>query len=945
MLVYTSVTRSYLPKARVLAESLARWHPDWTFAVILSDVLPDDWDPAAWPFDHVVPLSELGIPDWKRWAFGHSVVELCTAVKGRAAVVLAERTRSDRIMYLDPDIRVCGSLQPLCDLLDEHDVLLTPHLLDAETSRAAIVDNEICTLRHGVYNLGFFAARTSGQGRSFIDWWSDRLGEFCISDIPNGLFTDQRWCDLAPCFFDRLHIVRDRGCNVATWNVAHRHITRTPAGEWMAGDGPLRFYHFTGYDSGDGRGMLERYASDQPAAFRLWDDYREELAAAGHGEPRFGGWEYARFSNGRPITADMRRLYRSRPDLQKAFPDPYLVEGLHCYYEWWQAEVRAGRIESGGPQAEASAGPVRTAIRAAATQIRGVVGEARRTWASRGPLAAAITLGVPCLSVLVAVATVLLAIYGAVRHFSPVPAWDMWHGGVGFFLGSGDPAAWWSPHNEHRIVLAKGLFWLDYALLGGTGRPLVAANYAILAVFASIWAWLAWGATGIPRARRVLCGTFLVAWSFQWMQNGNMVWPFQVGFLLAYLVPLLSFLAMGAGADRRSDAGFRAAVLGGVLSVGTIANGLLAMPLLAAMSAVLGYSRRRVAALVALSCCTWGAYFWDAPRLAAAGRTTDLVSGLQRAWSLACYVCLFLGSPFYHWVGGGQAGLTVGIVAGLLACGIVLWLLRDAVTARGPARGTGIALATFALYVVASGIATGLGRLDAFGIEQATTYRYTTPAVMLWAALVCAAARSPRCAALWHGRTAVVLLVAAECMLLNRQWDAVRWPNGHVFDKAVGGLALALGVQDESALAAVHPRPRSITAVAEAARGARMSIFRYPPFTTRADIDARTTDTRDLPPAQGSVDRVTSPDAEDRFVRIEGWAVAPGGEQPSWGRVVADDGRVVGAVVFGGLRADVEAALGPRARQAGFAGYVLRDTHPFSVILMGTGPLGRLDAR
>ena len=38
----------------------------------------------------------------------------------------------------------------------------------------------------------------TGQGRRFIDWWADRLRQFCYDEVPNGLFTDQRWVDLAP---------------------------------------------------------------------------------------------------------------------------------------------------------------------------------------------------------------------------------------------------------------------------------------------------------------------------------------------------------------------------------------------------------------------------------------------------------------------------------------------------------------------------------------------------------------------------------------------------------------------------------------------------------------------------------------------------------------------------------------------------------------------------
>lgn len=339
MLVFTSITKSYLPKARVLAQSVKRIHPDWNFQVILSDVLPPNFNLANEPFDGVITLDDLGIPEWKSWAFGHTIVELCTAVKGVAGKILSQSAGQGKLMYLDPDIKVFNSLEPLEELLDKFDVLLTPHLLEPEDTSQAIRDNEISALKHGVFNLGFFAIRTSTQGLRFLDWWAQRLLDHCIDNIPGGLFTDQKWCDLAPCFFDNLHIVRDCGYNVATWNIAHRPISADQAGTLHAGAVPLRFYHFTGYDSGDGLGMLLRYAADQKIALKMWDEYKNELSQAGQGCPEFRDWHYGHFSNGERIPIEARRLYRFREDLKTAFPDPYLV-AQHCFYAWWNAEAR-----------------------------------------------------------------------------------------------------------------------------------------------------------------------------------------------------------------------------------------------------------------------------------------------------------------------------------------------------------------------------------------------------------------------------------------------------------------------------------------------------------------------------------------------------------------------------------------------------------------------------
>ena len=95
-------------------------------------------------------------------------------------------------LLLRPRHRGARSADALERKLDSSSILLTPHLAEPETQPEAILDNEMCCLRHGVYNLGFLAVKSTGQGRRFIDWWADRLRQFCYDDVPSGLFTDQR---------------------------------------------------------------------------------------------------------------------------------------------------------------------------------------------------------------------------------------------------------------------------------------------------------------------------------------------------------------------------------------------------------------------------------------------------------------------------------------------------------------------------------------------------------------------------------------------------------------------------------------------------------------------------------------------------------------------------------------------------------------------------------
>ena len=196
-LCFSSFTFSYLNRARVLFSSLRRHHPDWVLSALITDRPPPGFafSAATEPFDEIVWAEDLPIENFEPWLFQHTVVEACTAVKGPFLRAACDRGY-DAVVYLDPDIAVFGSLTPLLSQLDRYEILLTPHLIAPESTGPAIRDNEIGALKTGIYNLGFVAIRPSGDGLKFASWWEERLLSFCYDEIPRGLFTDQRWCDL-----------------------------------------------------------------------------------------------------------------------------------------------------------------------------------------------------------------------------------------------------------------------------------------------------------------------------------------------------------------------------------------------------------------------------------------------------------------------------------------------------------------------------------------------------------------------------------------------------------------------------------------------------------------------------------------------------------------------------------------------------------------------------
>ena len=69
--------------------------------------------------------------------------------------------------------------------------------------------------------------RNTAEGRRFADWWAERTYQLCWADVENGLFTDQKWVNFAPVFFDGVAIIKSSRHNVATWNLTTRRMTGT----------------------------------------------------------------------------------------------------------------------------------------------------------------------------------------------------------------------------------------------------------------------------------------------------------------------------------------------------------------------------------------------------------------------------------------------------------------------------------------------------------------------------------------------------------------------------------------------------------------------------------------------------------------------------------------------------------------------------------------------
>ncbi len=331
---FTCAAINYLPKVRKLFASIREHHPEFELVLALADELPSHLRLQESTIDRVLTPHDLNISNLQQWIFFHDIVELSTAIKPFVLQKLLTEPGVDRVIYFDPDMILFSRVDDILETLDSQNIALTPHQVTPEATLDAIRDNEIASLKHGVFNLGFIAVRNSEESKRFAAWWAERLYHFCVADIPNGLFTDQKWMNFAPIFFNGVHILKSPRFNVATWNLTTRRVTGDRSVGFTVNGEPLGFYHFTGFDSGAHQIMAVKNGVDSPAVFDLIRWYEQQTKDDASDPLSKLPWGYANFDDGSKIPKAARVLYRARLDLRRAFPDPFSTKADKNFRQW-----------------------------------------------------------------------------------------------------------------------------------------------------------------------------------------------------------------------------------------------------------------------------------------------------------------------------------------------------------------------------------------------------------------------------------------------------------------------------------------------------------------------------------------------------------------------------------------------------------------------------------
>ena len=514
-----------------------------------------------------------------------------------------------------------------------------------------------------------------------------------------------------------------------------------------------------------------------------------------------------------------------------------------------------------------------------------------------------------------------------VTYFQPLFFWDPW-GTVDqyaqFLQGNYSFSDLFTQYNEHRIAFPLLIFLMDFAL--GKGLNIINIS-AILFIQFLHFLLLARLARRLDKsAISIIAISVAAVLLFTFGQAENFTWGFQVQFVGVYAAASLAFWWFAEAAERQSRGLSATAFAIGAFAMAavatyTMANGIIAAAVLIFLGLALRVNIKLTLSAVLLTAALAASYFYDF-HLVGAHSPPGYV--LRHPLEVVVYILVYIGGPVgpFGLVVAGALG-AAGLAATAFAVLRMIWR-REQAAPRA-------ALVAIMMFVAATAAVTAFGRAF-FGLDQALSSRYLTPACIFWAAQVVywssfARQKPPNRAALAIF-AAISLTVAAGA---TRAHFAQKGPVAENFRNLnLASDALLSGGDLPEAIELASPEPAVPERLAPFLDQRHLSIFSWPEAQWRGqplrEVFARIDDQA----CAGHFDDLSTP-PESIGAAAAGWAWDRLRRRPV-DRVVLVDSRdrIVGFASGGWDRGDVRKAVSEVRRKAvGWQGFVkLRDGGP-----------------
>jgi len=478
-------------------------------------------------------------------------------------------------------------------------------------------------------------------------------------------------------------------------------------------------------------------------------------------------------------------------------------------------------------------------------------------------------------------------------------------------------------HNEHRIALPRLVFFTDLGWFHGTGTFTLTSVIFTQFFHTLVLTRLVSGLFKWRSICSLVAASLIFILMFSALQIENLIWAFQLQFVGVFLFATLAFffLLQPISEKRAIFSVLKSPFVIGILfclaATFTMSNGLLVWPVGIMIGVQQRWSPRRLLLFLGFTCVTWFVYFFDFQFNPGHSNPWD---ELVHFWVLLQYAAIYLGhpiSPFWQ-----DYAMGIGFIGIILTTFLVVRLTLDRPQQIFNSHSVRTLLAV-SIFILLTAIVTASGRIE-FGLQQAASSRYATPALIYWIA-TCSILLSIN-APSKLGRTSLRYLGAAlgfsvVASVATFQFTMIPEITQRLTQtRAVAASALLAGIYDKSALQHIHPRPWQIESTIDVLRENKLSLFSMgfaklvgQPLEQLVSIESNSY-------CAGHIDEVTTLSSTQAQLRVRGWAIDRRTGKRADTVVLVTEGAITG-IAFPGLgRPDVEAIF-PGIKDSGWLGY------------------------
>ncbi|MFC2152106.1 glycosyltransferase [Bacteroidota bacterium] len=271
---------NFLSRGLALYNSIKRFHEDFVFFVLAFDEKTFEYL-SKLKYDNLIPIS---VTDYNNYfntnpdKYDDRKQYYFSATPNICIYLFKQFPDIDSLLYLDADVYIFSSLNPLYDEVENASIAYCPH-------RTHPMFNKLAK-NHGKYNVGVnFFKNTEIAKTCLLDWKSDC--ENWYKGMPGyhlQYFSDQIFLDKWENKYSGINIIQNIGVNAAPWNAVN-YIFSENNGDFYVNDKPLVIYHFSSVKKISNKkwncNTIYYFASIKNTLRKIYKIYIEEIESYG----------------------------------------------------------------------------------------------------------------------------------------------------------------------------------------------------------------------------------------------------------------------------------------------------------------------------------------------------------------------------------------------------------------------------------------------------------------------------------------------------------------------------------------------------------------------------------------------------------------------------------------------------------------------------------------